>query len=103
MLILILLQVERHLKSKFHQVALEIENGKPSNERVIDTPAGLTHPRVGDMTLEHISTREGYVCLMNTARDLTLNPAMSLQCLNFFETMITIQWKKGVQFISSKF
>ena len=98
-LILILLQVERHLKSKCHQIALEIKNGKPPNERAIDTLAGLSQTRVDDMSLEHVSTREAYVRLMNTAYELTVNPTMSLRP---FEMMITVQRNNGVQFISGK-
>ena len=44
-----------------------------SNERAIDTPADLSHPQVDDMSLKHISTREVYVHLMNTAYELALN------------------------------
>ena len=84
------------MKSKCHQIALEIENGKPSNERAIDKPVGLLQPRV-DMSLEHVSTRETYVRLMNTTYELALNPKMSLRQ---FETMITVQWKNGIRFIS---
>lgn len=49
-----------------------IKNGKMSNERAIDTPADLSQPQV-DMSLKHISTREVYVHLMNTAYELALN------------------------------
>ena len=85
------------MKSKCHQIALEIESGKPSNERDIDKPVGLFQPRVDDMSLEHVSTRETYVRLMNTAYELALNPKMSLRQ---FETVITVQWKNGIRFIS---
>ena len=44
-----------------------------SNERAIDTPADLSQPQVDDMSLKHISTREVYVHLMNTAYELALN------------------------------
>lgn len=50
-----------------------IKNGKMSNERAIDTPADLSQPQVDDMSLKHISTREVYVHLMNTAYELALN------------------------------
>lgn len=54
-LILILLQVEWHLKSKCHQTVLEIKHGKLFNERAINTPAGLSQPRI-EMFFEDVST-----------------------------------------------
>ena len=71
-------QVEQHLRSKCHQILLETENGELYNGRVIDTPAGLSQRRVDDMPLEHVSTRQSYVRLMNTQYELALNPTISL-------------------------
>lgn len=50
------------------------------------------------MSLEHVSTQEEYVRLMNTAYELALNPTMSLWQ---FE-MIKVQRKNSIQFISGK-
>ena len=71
--------VEQHLKSKCHQIALEIENGKPSNERATDIPGPQTPV---DMPMDHASTPEAYVHLMNAAYQLALNPTMSVAARN---------------------
>ena len=78
------------MKSKCHQIALEIENGKLPNEKAIDVPSDLSQPQIDDMSLEYVSTQEAYVSLMNTAYELVINPAMSLQQ---FEMMIIVQQK----------
>ena len=42
------------------------------------------------MPMDHVSTQEAFVHLMNAAYQLPLNPTMSLWQL---EMMITVQWK----------
>ena len=71
--------VEQHSKSKCHQIAPETENGKPSNERVTDIPGSQTPV---DLPMDHASTPEAYVHLMNAAYQLALNPTMSVAARN---------------------
>ena len=78
------------MKSKCHQIALEIENGKLPNEKTIDVPSDLSQPQIDDMSSEYVSTQEAYVSLMYTAYELVINPAMSLRQ---FEMMIIVQQK----------
>ncbi len=89
----------RHSETACHKIALEIEKAKPKSEQCVSTPAGTSQPRADVLSMAQSSTRDAYLRLMNTAYELAINPTMSL---NQFKTMVNVQRKNGVRFISGK-
>lgn len=78
-----------------------MESGKPAEERISDiqvTRAGPSQVRLD--TLTEKSSRSAYVRLMNTAYTMSQHPTMPL---HHFGTLIEVQRKNGVKFISGKF
>ena len=93
-------QVDRHLKSKCHLIAVEIENGRPMEEQDSDIQivrSGPSQARID--TLTTLSSKEAYNRLMITAYNMALHPTMPLR---HFRMLIKIQRENGVRFIEGK-
>ena len=79
-------------------IAVEIEQAKPSDHRVIATSiSNMSQPTIETTTSS--GARIGYIRLMNTADKLAITPTFSM---NQFQTLIKIQRKNGVKFIAGK-
>ena len=79
-------------------IAAEIEQAKPSDDRVIGTSiSNMSQPTIETTTLS--GARICYIRLMNTAYKLAITPTFSM---NQFQTLIKIQRKNGVKFIAGK-
>ena len=79
-------------------IAAEIEQAKPSDDRVIGTSiSNMSQPTIETTTLS--GARICYIRLMNTAYELAITPTFSM---NQFQTLIKIQRKNGVKFIAGK-
>lgn len=90
-------QVDRHLKSKCHSIAIELE--RASSENILETEciAGPSQPTID--SIQKTSINEAYKKLMVTAYELCLHPTMPL---NHFRILVELQRKNGVCFIEGE-
>ena len=84
--------MERHIKTKVHEAAVELEKANPELD-VTNNP-GPSQSRVDVITQK--SSRDAYIKLIRTAYELALNSTMSL---NHFSTLVKIQRLNGIRLI----
>ena len=85
----------RHLgESAAHKMAVELERGKPANQRMDCISTGVQQKRVATMFLE--SSQDAYVKLVRTAYELALNPTLPMRQ---FKTLVKVQRQNGVRLV----
>ena len=88
------------MKSRIHQIALDVESSKPAEERDVSITVGSSRPiQLRVDSLSDSSARTGYMRLMKTAYSMAMNPTMPLRR---FGLLIDFQRQSGVKLISGR-
>ena len=93
-------KIERHLKSKSHEIALSVEQDRPINERIIIEQPDVTRKIQPTITSYiNASAKDSYRKLLRTAYELALTPSMPLK---HFEVLVKCQKQNGIKLIQGK-
>lgn len=89
-------QVDRHLTSEAHKIALMLDNRQPAHER-LDTTRRPVQPDIRQTLNE--SSRDSFLKLMRTAYEMVLTPSMPFK---HFEVLVKCQRANGVRLVQGK-